>query len=282
LAVVGTVLLVVSLFNFRAGRRAPYWRLRRNASVQGWRLFGVSLTLLFVAAAVFLFSGLANLILEPTATPAVDGDLPTNTPYIVTATALPGEEGATSSDDTLTPDAQTPAAMPTPTDDVPPTSTGAPLATTEAPAATDTPVRTSSPTRTLTEPPASPTPDAPGVTPLAASVTPLPEAALQIIALDSETDSALNPLNPRDTFAAGIQRIYFWLEYRGMTDGVAWERVLLRDGEVVQGGAYLWSGGADGASAYFFGDAEGFPAGAYAIQVTLQGDVAAAAEFVIE
>ena len=62
------LLFVIALWNFRRGRREPYWRLRRAASLHGWDLFLVSVVLFFLAAGVCVFSGLAQAILGPAAT----------------------------------------------------------------------------------------------------------------------------------------------------------------------------------------------------------------------
>lgn len=107
--------------------------------------------------------------------------------------------------------------------------------------------------------------------PLTSEVTPLPGADLTIVAVASAVTADLQPVNPDAPLQAGITRLYFWVAYRGMVDGMAWERLLLRDGRVIQGGAYLWNGGAEGTALYFFGDAEGFAPGEYEIRLTFSG-----------
>jgi hypothetical protein len=81
---------------------------------------------------------------------------------------------------------------------------------------------------------------------------------------------------------AGITRIYFWITYSAMTDGAAWTRLLLRDGEPIQGGGYLWSGGETGTAAYFFGDAEGFPPGEYTLRLLLADQPVSEMVFIVE
>ena len=60
---VAGILFVFALWYFRRGKREPYWRMRRAASLHGWELFLVSVVLVFLAAGVCLFSGLAQAVL---------------------------------------------------------------------------------------------------------------------------------------------------------------------------------------------------------------------------
>jgi hypothetical protein len=53
------------------------------------------------------------------------------------------------------------------------------------------------------------------------------------------------------------------MAFENMADGVAWSRVLYRDGQPIQGQAYLWSQGEAGESFFFFGNVDGYPAGSY-------------------
>ena len=52
-----------------------------------------------------------------------------------------------------------------------------------------------------------------------------------------------------------------------MENGVAWSRVLYRDGVAVQGNTLLWSLGSDGSSYFFFGDEAGYTPGAYEVRL---------------
>ncbi len=274
--VVGMLFLAVLLFlaalwNFRRGKREPYWRLRRAASLQGWELFLVALTMAFVAAAVCLFSGFAQAVLggygpgqtpaavltAPTAAvPTVTAPPPSLTPIVITATPEPTLV-------TVTPRRTPTRAVST----APPTATMPPTAT----------LLTASPSPSL-----SPTASPFGVTPLASSVTPLPTMSVQITAVDSAVTDDLMPVNPRATLEAGIRRLYFWVSYAGMIDGVPWERLLVYEGVPLQGGAYLWSGGETGTALYFFGDSEGFAPGRYEIRLSLGGETVASSMVILE
>ncbi len=274
-------LFFVALWYFRRGRRDRYWRQRRSASVHGWQLFLISVTLMFVAAGVCLFSGLASAILEgrnseATSTSAsilLPSPTASTTPIYITATP----DGLESSPEPTADVTATEPEPPTATSEDNPVSTPAIRVSPTRPAATVTPTLRSSAT-----PVATSHNSAPGITPLASDVIPPSGLSLNIIAVDSEIGENMLPVDSRSLFAAGLNRVYFWVEYTGMVDGLAWERILIRDTEVVQGGAYLWSGGVEGSDVYFFGVSDGFEAGEYQIRVSIAGDLIASFDIVIE
>lgn len=264
---VAGVLFVFALWNFRRGKREPYWRLRRAASLHGWELFLVSVTLTFLASGVCLFSGLAQAVLG-------------------SSTPIPGSTATASEvrDIAATPSARATAPLDRPAG----TPSGVPQATPGA--STSTPTAgsalhndASSPTPSA-RPTLMPYPVLPGVaiTPIESSVTPPADATLTITAVDSQTTGDLQPVEPKDVLPAGARRVYFWLSYSGMADGTAWQRLLLREGNAIQGGAYLWASGTDGSAVYFFGDAEGFAPGNYEIRIELGAEEAASYSFRIE
>jgi len=278
--IAGMLLLALLLFVgalrfFRLGRTEPYWRLRRMASTRGWQLFLISLTIGFVAAAVCLFTGFAELVLGgppfllPTTTPTQAAALLTYTPFVIIVTP---EASGLPTGPSIQPSTSTAIASPTASGS--PTPDPSPTRMSSWPALTPTASLTATPSLT-------PTPDW-GLTPPVSAVTPRPEAALQITAIDSAITDALAPVSPRNTLQAGITRIYFWVTYSGMTDGVAWTRLLLRDGTLIQGGSYLWSGGETGTLVHFFGNAEGFIPGAYLIRLLIGERMVAEAAFTVE
>lgn len=273
LLLLAALLFVIALWFFRRGRREPYWRMRRSASLHGWELFLVSLTMGFVAAAICLFSGFAQVILEGSGVGTQPEEVPTGlTPVIITATPQPSAIPVAATE-TILP-RTTAMRTWTPTIDVSPTMS--PSA--ESPTATSTqPLPSPSPGPTST-----PLPTDLVVQPLPALVTPLAGAILEITVVDSAVTNDFQPATGETPSQAGITRIYFWVRYSGLTDGIAWERRLLVDDVVVQGGAYLWSGGEEGVSAFFFGEANGFPPGTYEIRLSLAGQVVAGQVFTLE
>ncbi len=113
---------------------------------------------------------------------------------------------------------------------------------------------------TLTPPPIPPTATplptvTPSPTPVAFlnltpdfNATPRPPTAgfsLTLITADTAVNPNGTPLSPRQSFPAGVKRIYFFINFAHMENGVAWSRVLYRDGVAVQGNTLLWSLGSE-------------------------------------
>ncbi len=144
-----------------------------------------------------------------------------------------------------------------------PSPTLAPTFTMPRPSATPSPPP---PTITPTPPPATPT-LTPYLATVESTVTPPAAARLTITAISSGISTNLTPVNAGVTFPIGIPRIYIWLEYSDMADGVSWSRVLLINGEVVRSESELWNGGTEGTAYYWFEAQGGWPAGRYEVQV---------------
>jgi len=215
----------------------------------------------------------------PTATPspvppspAATKPLPNNTPTVSTdtATSTPTPTFTASPTGTLTFTWTPPAtstALPTNTA----TSSATPTFTNTAtitPSATPTLSLTPSLTPTLT-PTATPTlvvlVNTVAVT---SSVTPSANASLKITAMDTQVTSACAPVSPSTTFPAGFSRIYFFVNYTGLQNGVLWQRELLFNGQIIQHVEYLWgSTAAEGAACFFFGEEDGFKPGSYEIRL---------------
>ncbi|MBN2470387.1 MAG: hypothetical protein JXN59_06665 [Anaerolineae bacterium] len=286
----GTLLLasglfLLSLWYFRRGKQEPYWRLRRDASRTGWRLFLASLIMFGGTLAGGIVTGVTSwLLAEETAvflatetpppsvtlTATLLASLPTQTARVRAATSTPSH--------TATPvPTQTSA---TADSTALPTITAAPSLT-----ATDTPLPTATltPTRRPTRTPLPPTATLPAITPLESGIR-LPAESVQVVitGIAAGVDSEFDLLDPGAVLGAGLNRIYFGMAYDGLADGAAWERALYRGEALVQGGAYLWRGGEQGEAVHFFGDAAGFPSGEYVIRISLAGDLVAEASFSLQ
>ncbi len=145
---------------------------------------------------------------------------------------------------------------------VQPSPTRSPTPTTTATGtATDTPTPTATPTPTFDT--------ALNLTPPASTRQPRRDAAIGITAASLAVSAEQQPVDPAETFPAGVRRIYFFIGYRGMDDGLTWSRILYREGAPIQGGAYTWSLGEEGASFFFFGRDDGYPPGRYEVRVFL-------------
>jgi hypothetical protein len=230
------LLFLVSFRLFRRSRNDVYWRKRRDAGQRGWRIFVLGSVLIVVSGVSCLLTILAATVWnkddgKPAATSVADQATPTAT--------LPGS---------LTP--STPStAIPTPA------QTATPVVVIVTTTPVFTPTETPFPTFT------------PYVTPPTSAVTPLPNARIAITALDDQISSASTPLNPRTTFDAGIKRLYLFIEFENMEQGVMWTRSLYRDGELVESGSYLWGLNTDGTTYFFFGNETGFEPGSYEVRL---------------
>ncbi len=277
------LLFLLALQQLHRGRRGPYWRLRRQAGQRGGKLLITAVVLFVFTLALALYSGLAAVALRggdglallfgrgrpayagvvvPTFSPTPD-EQPTFTPTLtptLTATTVP----------TLT---TLPSVTPTSSPTLSPTHTLTPTVTL-------TPTETPTPTITFTP---SPTFEVTlRLTPLPNSRTARQNARIQIIAADATVTRNQTPVEPRAQFPAGIRRIYLFINYEQMDNGVGWSRVLYREGIPVQGQAYLWSLGEAGGSYFFFGHENGYAPGSYEVRLYLGDNEMSRFSFIIE
>ena len=267
------LLLLAALQQLRVGRRGPYWRLRRQAGRRGGRLLITAVILFALALALAFYSGLAAVALrgEDGLALLLGRGRPAYAGVVVpTFTATPDQTATVTDTPTPTDTATTVPTTIRPTSE-PATHTPTHTATlTHTPTITPTATETHTPTITFTP---SPTFEVTlRLTPPPSNRTPRPNASVQIIAADDTVTENQTPREPRAEFAAGITRIYLFISYERMDNGVAWSRVLYREGVPVQGQAYLWSLGEAGGSYFFFGNAAGYAAGSYEARLYLGDD----------
>jgi len=258
LFVLGAVAFLVSLQQLRRGRTGPYWRIRRAAGQRGGQLFLLSITLLGIAGALALFTGLADLAYRRL-TETLSSD--PNTPRGVVLPTLTETRRFTLTPTASTTPSITPAPSASPTQQTPtpiPSSTRPPTSTLTA---TFLPSMTSTPTATFESVLA--------LTPAPSERQPRSGARLEIVTAAVGISDDLTPVDPGKQFQAGIQRIYLFIEYARMDDGVGWSRILFREGVPIQGQSYLWSLGSEGSSYFFFGSDEGYPTGEYEARLFL-------------
>jgi hypothetical protein len=246
------LLILVSLRLFRRSRTDVFWRRRREAGQRGWRLFLFASSLLVLASlscALTLAIGL------------LDGE-----DSAATATATATQEVTRLAADLATPDATSAiilnaggAAEGTPEEPGQEATPTAPPATPMIVIITATPAYSPTPTPFPTFTPLA-TPAPPGV-------TPRPGASLRITALSDQIDAALRPVNPRTEFSAGIKRIYFFVEFSGMTEGVPWRRAIFREDELFDDSTYPWGLASSGTAHFFFGQDSGFEPGSYELRL---------------
>ena len=240
---------------FRRSRTDAYWRRRREAGRRGLRLMTLAVVL----------GGLSGLMCAGTLAVSWFGEdeaAPTNTPTALVPS--PTASAVSTSPPSETPPTASPAVTAPPLPTAPPETVV--VVVTATPAATATPT----PFPTFTQE------AAPALTQTAA--TPAEgDGRLSITALDDRISDDLQPINPRVTFVAGTPRIYVFLRYAGMAQGVPWRRALYRDGELLESTEYTWGQDAQGTTYFFFGSAEGFAEGSYEVRVFVGNDPAPAA-----
>lgn len=101
------------------------------------------------------------------------------------------------------------------------------------------------------------------------TVTPPAEAELTITDISSDISSNLTPVNPGTSFPVGTPRIYYWVSFSNMENGLSWSRVLLLNGTVVRSESESWERGTEGTAYYWFDAQGGWPAGSYEVQFYL-------------
>ncbi len=238
LGILAIVALISFITAYRHSRKAPYFRLRKDASRQAGRWL---LTFLFSVA------GIVGAIFSKQYIPPADITTvfaPLLTPA-ATATTLP----------TLAPPTAMVEAVQT---DLPPTITPTELPTPTSPATPTSPVTT-----------------------IESAVTPPASAMMEITAVSSGISPSLTPINPDSAFPAGTPRIYFWVQFSSMANGISWSRVLLRDGTVIRSESEAWDRGEEGLAYYWFDAQGGWPAGNYEIQFYMGDQLVDSREFTV-
>jgi hypothetical protein len=255
---VAAVAFLLSLQQLRRGRTGPYWRIRRAAGQRGGQLFLFSVALFGIAGALALFSGLADLAYQRlTNTLNSNSDAPKG--VVLPSLTPPGLFTST----------PTASITPTPTATI--TATATRLTETPRPSATVEPSATLTATLTpsLTFTPTVTFESVLALTPALSQQQPRSGASIEIMAAAASISAQETPVEPTRQFPAGVQRIYLFIDFQRMDDGVSWSRVLFRDGVPIQGQSYLWSLGEEGSSYFFFGSDEGYPAGEYEARLFL-------------
>lgn len=173
----------------------------------------------------------------------------------------------------------TPTPVPTATPTVTPTLTPTPR-----PTLTPTVTPTRRPTAT---PPAIPTPT-PLISPPDIALTPLPSAVpagedahITFITLAADKDDSGEPVEPGAEFPPGDHRVYLFVSYDGLADGVAWTLALYCEGEFLGGSTQLWERGEEGQTYFYYKPPEGYEPCNYEMRVFIEERLQGVAQFVI-
>jgi hypothetical protein len=171
-----------------------------------------------------------------------------------------------------------------PARDTPTPTTVVIVTSTSRPTRTPTVTPTRRPTAT---PPFIPTPTSDVALPESAA-TPLPDAVLAgegaritFITLAADRDEAGQPVDPGTEFPPGDHRVYLFISYEGMVNGVAWTFAIYQDGELVDSATQMWEWGAAGKTYLYFKPPEGYETGLYEMQVFVEERLQGVAQFVV-
>ncbi|HLY27027.1 MAG TPA: hypothetical protein VKQ72_11855 [Aggregatilineales bacterium] len=274
--ILGALLFLLSLRYLRKGRTDAYWRARRTAGQRGWQLFLWAVGLMVLSGVICGVTGVAALInahaarsqsvtqasMQNTLPSSLDTSTPPTASLLASLSpATTNEVAGTQVTGLATASAATAAPEVTPTPAPTETSTLRVVTATPPPIPTQSPTISSTPTETLVPALAvSPTLDS--------SVTPGADARLTITALDTQISADFTPVSPGVRFAAGFNRIYFFVKYSGMQNGILWRRQLLFGSTTLDNSLYLWGQGESSGTAYFFfGQEGGFKTGRYEIRL---------------
>ena len=254
----GFLALLISLQQLRRGRTGPYWRIRRAAGQRGGQLFLFSIAMFGIAGALALFSGLADLAYRRL-TETLNSDPNTPRGVVLPTLTLPGL------------DTFTPTASSTPTNTPSLTASATRQTVTPLPSRTIEPSATFTATATasMTYTPTATFESVLALTPASSQRQPRTGASIEIVAAANGISPEETPIDATKQFPAGVQRIYLFIDFQQMDDGVGWSRILFRDGVPIQGQSYLWSLDEEGSSYFFFGSDEGYPPGEYEVRLFL-------------
>jgi hypothetical protein len=165
----------------------------------------------------------------------------------------------------------TPTAVPTYTPTPPPTRT---------PTVTPTRRPTATPPFIPTSTPAVPLPE-PALSPLPSAVPAGEDARIAVITLAADQDANGEPVDPGTEFPPGDHRVYLFISYEGMTNGVAWTLGIFREGELLDGTTQLWEWGEQGRTYLYYKPPQGYEPGTYEMAVFIETRLQGVAQFVI-
>jgi hypothetical protein len=116
-----------------------------------------------------------------------------------------------------------------------------------------------------------------------------PEARINLTAFSADVANG-HPVDPGFEFPAGDSRIYFFLEYSGMGQGVMWTYAWYQNGEYLDGNTCLWGlrdedcpsiFGRSGTNYLFYRLPGGWVPGSYEVRIWIEDRLQGTARFVV-
>ena len=173
--------------------------------------------------------------------------------------------------------------VPAPVPAATPTATP-PFTSTPRPTRTPTVTPTRRPTATPPFIPTS-TPDVPvpesALSPLPSAVPARGDARIAIITTAADRDDNEQPVGLGTEFPPGDHRVYLFVSYEGMTNGVAWTLAIYREGEFLDAATQLWEWGEQGSTYLYYKPPGGYEPGLYEMRVFIETRLQGIAQFVI-
>ncbi len=158
------------------------------------------------------------------------------------------------------------------------------LAPTPAPTQTPTTTPTRRPTATApfipTPTPAVLLPEL-GIGPPPSAVPAREDARITVIALAADKDEEGRPVDPGTEFPPGDNRVYLFIAYDGLTDGVTWTFAIYRERELLDSTTELWEWGEQGKTYLYYKPAGGYEPGVYEMRIFIEKRLQGVAQFVI-
>jgi len=151
---------------------------------------------------------------------------------------------------------------------------------TRTPTVTPTRRPTATPPLIPTSTPAVPPPDV-ALTPLPSAVSAREDALITFITLAADLDANGQPIDMGTEFPPGDHRVYLFVSYEDMADGVAWTLAIYREGEFLDETTQLWEWGEQGQTYFYYKPPEGYEPGAYEMHVFIEARLQGIAQFVI-
>lgn len=231
----GVLLYLLAMQQLRKRRTGSYWRMRRQAGERGGRLFVLSV-LTLVASVVLTVASVIVLAVRPVSDGQIRGPEDLYGVNLQTPEALTATGAAVMT--LVEQHAETQAAATNAAAVVAAAATLAPTSTLDFVALLNTPRPTDASFR------------------------------LRIAAASNQYVEDVETTQMRQ-FPAGTTRIYVYVSFENMENGVQWTQQLYHDGMVSEERTQPWTLGTEGNGYFFFNADEGFEAGGYEIRLSV-------------
>jgi hypothetical protein len=101
------------------------------------------------------------------------------------------------------------------------------------------------------------------------------------ISFSTDVSDDYQAIDPGRRFTTGYFTLYGTFSYDDMEDGMVWSWLWKRNGQVIEGGNQVWVYGNDGPGYVYLKPEEGFAIGDYILEVWVNGELFAQANFTI-